>query len=416
MDNMTFLSTVNADAPITVTELNTYIKAMIDGDPFLNRVTVKGEISNFVHHRTGHLYFSVKDEGSLIRAVMFRASASKLAFAPENGMKVVLRGTVSAFVRDGQYQLYITSMEPDGIGALYLAFEQLKKKLTAEGLFAKETKKPLPKIPSKIGVITSPTGAAVRDIIQVLGRRFPHAEVYLFPALVQGSEAPKTLIRGIEYFNREKNVDVLIIGRGGGSIEDLWAFNDEALARSIFASEIPVISAVGHEIDFTICDFVADMRAPTPSAAAEIAVPETEELKRRILNIVGRMQLLLSRSVDRKRQKVKLLSERRVFLQPETLLNERRMTLDMYDDALRRYIEKRLSSLRTAFEVAVGKLHALSPLSVLSRGFAIPEKDGKVLKSVREVSRGSEISVRLSDGNILATVDGVSEQQNGERS
>ncbi len=414
MDDATFLSTVNAESPVTVSELNSYIKSLIDGDPFLSRVTVKGEISNFVHHRTGHLYFSVKDEGSLIRAVMFRTSAAKLTFAPENGMKVILRGTVSAFVRDGQYQLYVTSMEPDGVGALYLAFEKLKKKLSAEGLFLAENKKPLPKIPSRIGIITSPTGAAVRDIIQVLGRRFPHAQVFLFPALVQGTEAPKTLIAGLDFFNRERNVDVIIMGRGGGSIEDLWAFNDEALARAVFHSAIPVISAVGHEIDFTICDFVADMRAPTPSAAAELAVPETEELKRRISNIVGRMQLLLSRTVDRRRQTIKMLHARRVFMQPETLLNERRISLDLLDDALRRAFEKRLLSLRTSFDVAVGKLNALSPLAVLSRGFAIPEKNGKLLRSIREVGIGDAISLKLEDGDVFATVNATKEKQIGD--
>ena len=251
------------DGTVTVTQLNEYIKAKIDGDGFLSRVSVKGEISNFTnHYKTGHFYFTIKDETSLIRAVMFRGNTAKLRFVPENGMKIVARGRVSAFVRDGQYQLYCDSMEPDGIGALYFAFEQLKKKLAAEGLCDEARKRPLPKIPTRIGVITSPTGAAIRDIINILGRRFPYAKVILYPALVQGAEAAPSLIAGMRHFMEARDVDVIIIGRGGGSIEDLWAFNSEELARTIAACPIPVISAVGHETDFTICDFVADRRAP----------------------------------------------------------------------------------------------------------------------------------------------------------
>ena len=244
----------------TVTQVNEYIKSLLESAPHLSSIQLKGEISNFTHHKSGHLYFSLKDEGGLIRAVMFRGSASALKFLPENGMKVVARGSVSAYVRDGSSQLYVSSMEPDGIGALYLAFEQLKRKLEAEGLFDRARKRPIPKCPTRVGVITSPTGAAVRDIIHVTGRRFPLAKIILYPALVQGEGAPASLIRGMQYFNRSRSCDVIIIGRGGGSIEDLWGFNDEGLARVIASSEIPVISAVGHETDFTICDFVADLR------------------------------------------------------------------------------------------------------------------------------------------------------------
>ena len=260
---------------LTVTQLNEYIKSKIDSDKTLQNIWIKGEISNFVHHKTGHLYFTVKDENSLVRSLMFASSAAKLPFKPENGMKVILHGRVASYIRDGIYNFYADSMEPDGIGALYIAYEQLKKRLEAEGLFRTENKKPLPKIPSRVGVITSPTGAAVRDIIHVISRRFPFAKIIVYPALVQGEGAPPQLIAGLRYFNESHSADVIILGRGGGSIEDLWAFNNEQLAREVAASRIPVISAVGHETDFTICDFVADRRAPTPSAAAEIAVPET---------------------------------------------------------------------------------------------------------------------------------------------
>lgn len=408
MNEETILVANGEDRAITVSELNTYIKNLIDGDLFLNRVVVKGELSNFTNHRTGHFYFSVKDEGSLIRAVMFRSAASKVKFTPEDGMKVILKGTVSAFVRDGQYQLYVTSMEPDGMGALHLAFEQMKKKLAAEGLFREDRKKQLPKIPSSIGVITSPTGAAIRDIIHVLNRRFPYARVYIFPALVQGSDAPPTLCRGLDFFNEHGGIDVIIIGRGGGSMEDLWAFNDETLARKIAASRIPVISAVGHEVDFTIADFVADRRAPTPSAAAEIAVPETHELMHKINNIVGRTQLLLSRTVERRREAVKLLSERRIFTQPERAFDERRLRVTALHDTAQRLLETKLLNAKAALSTQGAKLNALSPLSVFSRGYALAEdENGKILKSESQVQAGDNIRVRLKDGAIRATVYSV---------
>lgn len=280
---------------ITVSELNEYIKMVLENDELLMRVFIKGEISNFTnHYKTGHFYFSLKDEGGAVRAVMFRGSASKLKFVPENGMRVVVGGRVGVFPRDGQYQVYAETMEPDGVGALYVAYEQLKAKLEKEGLFDAAKKKPLPKIPTRIGIITSPTGAAIRDIINILGRRFPLAKAVLYPALVQGEGAAPDLVRGIDYFNSAGNVDVIIIGRGGGSLEDLWAFNDETLARRVAASKIPVISAVGHETDFTLCDFAADRRAPTPSAAAELAVrrqgsyPASCRMSRRDLGFLWR--------------------------------------------------------------------------------------------------------------------------------
>ncbi len=391
---------------LTVTQLNEYIKAKIDSDGFLAHVTVKGEISNFTnHYKTGHFYFTVKDEGSLIKAVMFRSAASKLNFIPENGMKILARGRVSAFVRDGQYQLYCDGMEPDGIGALYFAFEQLKKKLSAEGLFDEARKKPLPKIPTRIGVITSPTGAAIRDIINILGRRFPYAKVILYPALVQGADAAPSLIAGMQYFNAQRNVDVIIIGRGGGSIEDLWAFNNEELARTVATSSIPTISAVGHETDFTICDFVADRRAPTPSAAAELAVPETHELMHKIDNIIGRMSLLLSRRIESGRQILDFYKTQGIFAHPERMFEERKMQLLMLGQRLDGSIFAKLTADQNRLAQRAAKLEALSPLGILSRGYSVATgTNGKVISSVRDVSAGDEFSLQLTDGKITATV------------
>lgn len=397
---------------LTVTQLNEYIKAKIDSDGFLSHVTVKGEVSNFTnHYKTGHFYFTVKDEGSLIKAVMFRSAAGKLNFVPENGMKILARGRVSAFVRDGQYQLYCEGMEPDGIGALYFAFEQLKKKLSAEGLFDEARKKPLPKIPTRIGVITSPTGAAIRDIINILGRRFPYAKVILYPALVQGADAAPSLIAGMQYFNTQKNVDVIIIGRGGGSIEDLWAFNNEELARTVAASAIPTISAVGHETDFTICDFVADRRAPTPSAAAELAVPETHELMHKIDNIIGRMSLLLSRRIENGRQILDFYKTQGIFAHPERMLEERKMQLLMLGQRLDGSISAKLTADQNRLAQRAAKLEALSPLGILSRGYSVATGvSGKVISSVQDVSAGDEFALQLTDGKIRAT---VKEKDNG---
>ena len=352
---------------LTVSQLNEYIKKVIDADSFLSGVYVKGEISNFVAHRTGHYYFTLKDQGSLIKSVMFASSASKLKFVPENNMKVILHGRVAAFTRDGTYNFYCDRMEPDGIGALYIAFEQLKRKLTAEGLFDQSRKKPLPKIPTRIGVITSPTGAAVWDIINIVTRRFKYAKVILYPSLVQGEDAPPQLISGLEYFNRTGSADVIIIGRGGGSMEDLWAFNNESLARAIYASRIPVISAVGHETDFTICDFVADRRAPTPSAAAEIAVPDTLELMRKIYNITGRMELLLSKNIERKKMHLKMLSESRVMINPLNMLDEKKAILlseiIRLDSAFSSFLLHTLTSATPSSKRASDESRGASPFS-----------------------------------------------------
>ena len=390
---------------LSVTQLNEYIKMLLEGSPILSNVSVKGEISNFVNHRTGHFYFSLKDEGGVVRAVMFKGSASKLKFVPENGMKVVARGRVSSFVRDGQYQLYCEDMEPDGIGALYIAYEQLKRKLEEEGLFSESRKRPLPKIPTRVGIITSPTGAAVRDMINITARRFPYAELVLYPSLVQGESAAKNLIAGVEYFNKTRRVDVIIIGRGGGSIEDLWAFNDEALARTVAASAIPVISAVGHETDFTICDFASDRRAPTPSAAAELAVPDTAELKRKINNVTARMELLLSKAIEIRRTNLKQASQRRVLQSPGAVIDDKRMALLSLDNRMTAAEKLIVSASRNRFVALTAKLEALNPMSVVTRGYsAVFLDDGALLKSVSQVNTGDKFSLRVSDGEISGVV------------
>ena len=390
---------------LTVTQLNEYIKAKIDSDKFLASVWIKGEISNFVHHKTGHFYFTLKDENSLVRSLMFYSAASKLMFHPENGMKVIVHGRVASYIRDGIYNFYVDAMEPDGVGALYIAYEQLKKKLELEGLFRQERKKPLPKIPTRVGVITSPTGAAIRDIINVISRRFPYAKIVLYPSLVQGEGAAPQLMQGVRYFNETNSADVIILGRGGGSIEDLWAFNNEQLARTVASSRIPVISAVGHETDFTICDFVADRRAPTPSAAAELAVPETEELKRKIGNITGRMATLLESSIQVKKKSLESLAASRVMRNPIYILDEKKTRLFMESTRFESATKLLLSDKRAIFEKTASKLEALNPLSVLLRGYsAVFHEDGTLLKSTKDVAVGDTVVMRTSDGKIQATV------------
>lgn len=403
---------------ISVSELNEYVKMLIDNDDILAHVQVRGEISNFTNHRTGHFYLTLKDEGSLIKAVMFRGYASKLRFLPENGMKVVVSGRVSAFVRDGQYQIYIETMEPDGVGALYIAYEQLKKKLTAEGLFDISRKKKLPKIPTRIGIITSPTGAAVRDIINILGRRFPLCRPVLYPSLVQGEGAPANIIAGIDYFNEHKNVDVLIVGRGGGSLEDLWAFNDEALCRKVAASEIPIISAVGHETDFTLCDFAASVRAPTPSAAAELAVPESTELARKIGNVQTRMELLCTQKIKLSRERLARLASSRSLTSPMNLIDDKRMALGVAEEKLYARMEKTLERKKAMLGASAAKLDALNPLAVVARGYsAVFADDGGLIKSVKQTKVGETVSFMLTDGKISAEVKTVElderKKQNG---
>lgn len=386
---------------------------LIDHDEILMSVCVRGEISNFTnHYKTGHFYLTLKDEGSLIKAVMFRGNASKLKFLPENGMKVVVTGRVSAYVRDGQYQIYIETMEPDGIGALYIAYEQLKKKLEAEGLFDRSKKKPIPKIPTRIGIITSPTGAAIRDIINILGRRFPLCKPILYPSLVQGDGAPAQIMAGIDYFNEQKNVDVLIVGRGGGSLEDLWAFNNEELCRKVAVSEIPIISAVGHETDFTLCDFAASVRAPTPSAAAELAVPESAELTRKIMNVQTRMELLCTQKIKLSREKLMRLAASRALTTPMNFIDDKRMALGMMEEKLSMHMEKILERKKSALGATTAKLDALNPLSVVSRGYsAVFDTDGKLIKSVLQTKVGETVSFMLTDGKISAEVKTVETEE-----
>lgn len=389
----------------SVTELNVYIKRLLDGDRTLSSVTVKGEISNFKCHSSGHLYFSLKDSDGQIKAVMFRSDAARLKFAVESGMRVVVHGSVSAYTRDGAYQIYVSSMQPDGIGALYLAYEQLKEKLYAEGLFDESHKRRVPWIPEKIGVITSPTGAAVHDIINVTGRRFPSAKVYLYPVLVQGDGAEEQLVRAVDYFDRSGLVDVVIIGRGGGSIEDLWAFNSEALARRIYDASVPIISAVGHETDFTICDFVSDLRAPTPSAAAELAVPDSKELALRIDSYVEMMCTGLKHTSERARERLEQLESRcceEKYL--EYILSKREDVRQIFDDATRK-ISEFTQNLRHALALKCEKLTALNPLSVLSRGYSVVTKDGIGVRSANELTGGDRINIRFADGCADAVIE-----------
>lgn len=406
---MDFNETASFPSAVSVSELNTFIKMLLESAPTLNDVYVKGEISNFKNHiSSGHFYFSLKDKDSQIKAVMFRSSASKMKFVPENGMMVVAHGRVASYVRDGQYQLYADSMEPDGVGALYVAFEQLKQRLAAQGVFAPEKKKPLPKIPKTIGVITSPTGAAVRDIINIATRRFPFAKIVVYPALVQGENAASSLISGIRYFNDTGSADVIIIGRGGGSIEDLWAFNDENLAKTVCASEIPVISAVGHETDFTICDFAADLRAPTPSAAAELAVPDTAELKHKINNIISRESAVLLQMLSAKRETLARYEKSRYLSSPGHMIDDRRMALVLSSERLMTSAAHVNEIKKHALSALSGKLEALSPLAVLSRGYGVvSSEEGKVIKEIDDVSVGDKITVKVRDGEIYAGVSGT---------
>ncbi|MBQ9748365.1 MAG: exodeoxyribonuclease VII large subunit [Clostridia bacterium] len=397
---------------ISVSELNEYIKLVLEHDELLMNICVKGEISNFTnHYKTGHLYFSLKDAGGAVKTVMFRGNAIRLKFKPENGMKVLVSGRIGVFPRDGQYQLYAESMEPDGIGALALAFEQLKAKLAAEGLFDERRKKPLPYMPMRIGVITSPTGAAIRDILNILGRRFPMAEVELYPALVQGENACADLVKGLARMNRERRVDVIIIGRGGGSIEDLWAFNEEPLVRAVAASEIPVISAVGHETDFTLCDFAADRRAPTPSAAAELAVPNAADLVYTVQEAELRLSRAMTRRLSLMRERLDRLSASRVLKNPQYVIDDKRMALANEERMLTERMQALLRDKRAKLGERSGKLSALDPLAVLARGYgAVFDEGGRVVKCVDDTAVGETVMLALSDGRLSATVNAIEKE------
>ncbi len=401
-------------AAISVTQLNQYIKGLLEADLSLRNIWVVGEISNLTMHGSGHIYLRLKDENGIISAVMFRSNAAKLAFRPENDMKVLVRGNVSVFEKTGVYQLYLTEMRQDGVGDLYVAFEQLKKQLAAAGIFDQAHKKAIPAFPRKIGVITSPTGAAVRDIIQILGRRYPLAEVVVYPAIVQGDQAPTSLINGLDYFEQQEPVDTIIIGRGGGSIEDLWGFNNPDLALAIYNCETPVISAVGHETDFTICDFAADLRAPTPSGAAELAVPDQEELYNRIRQDEKRLHLALTRRMQHCRQLLERFAQARILRDPTAFTDKPFMMLDHLNQQLHRNIANKCKEHQTTVSTLVAKLDALSPLKVMSRGFSfVQSQTGGIIRTVSQLTEGESVSLNLTDGQARCTVNEIKRTKNG---
>ena len=402
---------VNATPKIySVSELNNYVKGILDTNENLKYIFVEGEISNYKAHYSGHLYMTVKDDASAVKAVMFAGNAAKLKFRPENGMKILAFGTVSLFPRDGSYQLYISDMQPDGVGALSIAYEQLKKKLEAEGLFSPQYKKPIPLFPKRVGVITSSTGAAIQDVFNVLARRYPVAEVVVRSAQVQGEGAARDIANAIREFNDLNGADVLIVGRGGGSIEDLWAFNEEVLARAVFASRIPVISAVGHETDFTICDFVADLRAPTPSAAAELAVPDIIELKSDLVANKQYLYNLVKNRIDSEKNKLRTIEKSGALRDPLLKINDSRRNLIYLSERLTDLTQKFVDNNRIKYSRLVGKLDALSPLKVISRGYALVSSDNGIVKSKANINVGDKLKIELSDGSFNATVTEI----NGE--
>ena len=395
---------------LSVTELNSYIKNLVDGDELLMDVCVRGELSNYKIYPSGHHYFTLKDAESNLRCVMFKYSAMKLRFRPENGMGVTAFGRVSVYLRDGAYQLSCTALMPEGMGDLQVAFEQMKAKLSAEGLFDPAHKKPLPPFPEKIAIITSSAGAAIHDMIRILGHRWPMTKVILLPVRVQGVEAPAEIAGAIRYANEFRIADLIITGRGGGSLEDLWAFNDERVARAIYASGIPVISAVGHEPDVTISDYVADRRASTPSNAAEIAVPDWHEMQDALQSYEIRSRQAMEKSLKSLSQRLDALKSKRVLTDPGVYLDNRRMDLDRARDRLLAASERQLAAKRQSFVKLGAALDAMSPLRVLSRGYTVSsDRDGKVLKSVRELRSGQEISVRFSDGLADCRVESITE-------
>lgn len=383
---------------ITVAQLNAYIKELLDQEPNVPRVLVRGEISNYRPHPSGHMYFSLKDGEASVSAVMFRGDAYRLRFKPENGMQVLVSGRVSLFVKSGQFQIYVNEMHPEGAGDLFVAFEQMKKKLEAEGLFDPSKKKPIPAYPRRIGLVTAPSGAAVRDMIRILRARWPAAEILLFPVLVQGPDAAADIASAIRRANALRAADVLLVGRGGGSAEDLWAFNEEPVARAIFDSEIPVISGVGHEPDVTIADLVADLRAATPSNAAELATPDREELARRVGDLSRSLQSGETAFLRQLRSRLEALTSTRVMQSPTGYIDERRMVLDHLRDRLAARMTIRNESARRRLTAAAATLNAVSPLAVLGRGYAIPTKEGRAVRSAGELAAGDTLRVQFSEG------------------
>ena len=389
---------------VTVTQLNKYLKDRFDEDENLNAILVKGEISNFKNHYTGHLYFTLKDENSLIKCIMFKSYAEKLNFKPKDGMKVMVFGTVSVFERDGVYQIYVKSMMEDGIGDLHEQFEQLKAKLEKEGLFEQTHKKAIPLYPKLVGVLTSQTGAVIRDIINVSTRRNPNVYIKLLPVPVQGPGAAEQIADKIRIMNEKKLADVLIIGRGGGSLEDLWPFNEEIVARAIYDSEIPIISAVGHETDFTIADFVADLRAPTPSAAAELAVPDIFEVKQKIINYQNRSKLALKKKIEIMKLRFEKVMKSRVFTDPMRKIMDDSIILDDYMKRLENAMKEIKTENKNKYIELVTKLDSISPLKTLIRGYSLTEKDGQIIKKASQIDKGDIITIKFSDGEKNAEV------------
>ena len=386
------------DMAISVTELNSYIKNKIADDEYLNNVLVKGEISNFKNHYTGHMYFTLKDENSLIKCIMFKSYAQKLDFMPKDGMKVFALGGVSVFERDGVYQIYVKAMQEDGVGVLYKKYEELKHRLEEEGYFDVAHKQKIPKMPKTIGVLTSQTGSVIRDIINVSTRRNPNVHIRLLPVPVQGEGAAEKIADGIRIMNENKLADVLILARGGGSLEDLWPFNEEIVAHAVYNSKIPVISAVGHETDFSISDFVADLRAPTPSAAAELAVPDIYEVKQKINTCQNRLRLSLVKKVEIMKLRYEKCMSSRVFKEPLRNINDNYLKIDTYIKRLESCIQAKQKEEKTKYVELVSKLDALSPLKTLTRGYSLVEKDGEIIKSVNDVKAEDKIDIRFVDG------------------
>ena len=395
---------------LSITQINEYIRSKMDGDRLLNNVAVLGEISNYKVYPSGHHYFTLKDEGAALKCVMFKGSAIRLRFRPENGMKVIAMGKISVFPRDGAYQLYCTAMAMDGIGDLHAAFEQLKAKLGAQGLFDPRHKKPIPQYPGTIGIVTSSAGAAVHDMLRILRKRYPFTSVRLLPVRVQGVEAPGEIAAAIRYANFHKLADLLIVGRGGGSIEDLWAFNDERVAYAIYESDIPIISAVGHEPDVTISDYVADLRAATPSNAAELSVPDQEAVRQTLDGMLESMSYTLMRQLKNARQHLNVLSESNALQSPVAYLRQRREVLSATTNRLIAAQTRSISLKKQRFVALTAKLDAMSPLKVLTRGYAMTQtEDGNLLKSVKSVSVGDSIKISLQDGCVNAKVSDIKE-------
>ena len=383
------------DLAITVTQLNNYIKEKIANDEFLKEIFIKGEISNFKHHYTGHLYFTLKDENCLVKCIMFKTYAQKLKFEPKDGAKVIIYGNVSVFERDGVYQIYAKIMEEDGIGSLYKEYEELKLKLEQEGLFKIEHKQKIPKLPKIVGVLTSQTGSVIRDIINVGTRRDPKVRIRLYPVPVQGEGAAIKIAEGIRYMNTNKLADVLIIARGGGSIEDLWPFNEEIVAREIYNSQIPIISAVGHETDFTIADFVADLRAPTPSAGAELAIPDREEIKQNINITKNRLKVALNKKIEMEKLRYQKCMASSIFKDPTRLFQDEYYRLDKNIKDLEKYIKNKKQEKESRFIEIIAKLDTLSPLKTLTRGYSLVEKSGKIIKNNKELKKDDIIDIRF---------------------